>query len=148
MPKAGRSIVSTSLPLSSIPRVKLPTGETYIKRITYLAEVRNRALLPFVGYIPSLSRWKQTGPPAIPKAHKPVPGGGDSTEWEEAPKDINLTQAPALPPNWVKNPEKYDKVLFLNDVVFDPVQALHLMFSTNGGNYKAACGMDFINPFK
>ncbi|PWW77853.1 Glycosyltransferase Family 69 protein [Tuber magnatum] len=96
IPKAGRSIVSTTLPLAAIPRVKLPNDKTYIKRITYLAEVRNRALLPLAGYIPSL----------------------------------------------------YDKILFLNDVVFDPVQALHLLFSTNQGKYEAACGMDFINPFK
>ncbi|KAI5840965.1 cryptococcal mannosyltransferase 1-domain-containing protein [Morchella snyderi] len=111
MPLAGRSIVSTTLALSSIPRVKLPTGETYIKRITYLAEIRNRAILPLIGHIPSMKRWGQ-------KKH------------------------------WVEKPELYGRVLFLNDVVFDPVQALLLLFSTNGGEYTAACGMDFINPLK
>jgi hypothetical protein len=43
------SIVSeTEAPISldTIPRTKLPTGDERIKRIAYLAEVRNRALLP------------------------------------------------------------------------------------------------------
>ncbi|KAG0639101.1 cryptococcal mannosyltransferase 1-domain-containing protein [Tuber brumale] len=148
IPKAGRSIVSTTLPLAAIPRVKLPNNKTYIKRITYLAEVRNRALLPLLGYIPSLVRWGITGPPEIPKAHKPVPGENESTEWEQVPENIDPKDAPALPGRWVKDPQLYNKVLFLNDVVFDPVQALHLLFSTNQGKYEAACGMDFINPFK
>jgi len=148
IPKAGRSIVSTTLPLTAIPRVKLPNGKTYIKRITYLAEVRNRALLPLLGYIPSLGRWGITGPPKIPKAHKPVSGENESTEWEQVPENIDPKDAPELPGQWVKDPEKYNKVLFLNDVVFDPVQALHLLFSTNQGKYETACGMDFINPFK
>ncbi|KAL8953559.1 MAG: hypothetical protein Q9222_000554 [Ikaeria aurantiellina] len=48
---------------------------------------------------------------------------------------------------------KYDKLLFLNDIVFDPVDAVQLLFSTNAGNdgkssYLAACAVDFINPFK
>ncbi|KAL8707548.1 MAG: hypothetical protein Q9220_007440 [cf. Caloplaca sp. 1 TL-2023] len=47
----------------------------------------------------------------------------------------------------------YDKVLFLNDVVFDPVDVVQLLFSTNAGDdgkssYLAACAVDFINPFK
>ncbi|CUS15005.1 unnamed protein product [Tuber aestivum] len=148
IPKAGRSIVSTTLPLAAIPRVKLPNDKTYVKRITYLAEVRNRALLPLVGYIPSLGRWGITGPPQIPKVHKPAPGENESTEWEQVPENLDPKDAPTLPERWVDGPEKYNKVLFLNDVVFDPVQALHLLFSTNQGKYQAACGMDFINPFK
>ncbi|KAA8649968.1 hypothetical protein EYZ11_009122 [Aspergillus tanneri] len=48
---------------------------------------------------------------------------------------------------------RYDKLLFLNDVMFDPVDILHLLFSTNlGGDgvtrYRAACAIDFENPFK
>ncbi|KAF8534631.1 cryptococcal mannosyltransferase 1-domain-containing protein, partial [Trichophaea hybrida] len=80
MPKAGQSITSTTLPFSGVPRVKVPGGETYVKRITYLAEVRNRALLPLIGSIPSLTRWNQTShpptktPPSLPSAHgKPFP---------------------------------------------------------------------------
>ena len=53
-----------------------------------------------------------------------------------------------------EHPEiKYDKLLYLNDVVFDPIDAAQLLLSTNmdeHGNtaYRAACAVDFINPFK
>ncbi|KAL8902958.1 MAG: hypothetical protein Q9207_004258 [Kuettlingeria erythrocarpa] len=48
---------------------------------------------------------------------------------------------------------KYDKLLFLNDVVFDPIEIVQLLFSTNAdetgkSSYVAACAVDFINPFK
>ncbi|KAI4136888.1 MAG: hypothetical protein L6R39_007577 [Caloplaca ligustica] len=48
---------------------------------------------------------------------------------------------------------KYDKLLFLNDVVFDPIDVIQLLFSTNAdkngkSSYTAACAVDFINPFK
>ena len=48
---------------------------------------------------------------------------------------------------------KYDKVLFLNDVLFNPVEAAQLLLSTNTdedgkSSYLAACAVDFINPFK
>ncbi|KAL8841458.1 MAG: hypothetical protein Q9170_000921 [Blastenia crenularia] len=48
---------------------------------------------------------------------------------------------------------RYDKLLFLNDVVFDPVELVQLLFSTNANekgksSYLAACAVDFINPFK
>ncbi|KAA8895067.1 cryptococcal mannosyltransferase 1-domain-containing protein [Sphaerosporella brunnea] len=125
MPNAGQSIVSTTLPFSGVPRVKIPGGgETYIKRITYLAEVRNRALLPLIGAIPSLARWNQTGHPA------------SKTPTHE---DIG---------DWVSHPSTYTRIVFLNDVVFSPHEVLHLLFSTNGGDYAAACGIDYINPFK
>lgn len=45
---------------------------------------------------------------------------------------------------------RYDKILFLNDVYFDPVDALQLLFSTNldlvtsRTNYRAACAADFV----
>lgn len=47
----------------------------------------------------------------------------------------------------------YDKVLFLNDVTFNPIDAAQLLFSTNANDngkiaYHAACAVDFINPFK
>ena len=84
-----------------IPRIMLPDGSKRIKRMAYLAEVRNRVLRPL-----------------------------------EEPPQVT-----------------YDKVLFLNDVFFDPVDAVQLLFSTNWdedgeANYKAACAVDFINPFK
>ena len=47
---------------------------------------------------------------------------------------------------------RYDKILFLNDVVFDPIEAAQLLFSTNiqpngRTGYKAACAQDFKSPF-
>jgi hypothetical protein len=48
---------------------------------------------------------------------------------------------------------RYDKLLYLNDVYFDPLDAVQLLFSTNIGDngatqYRAACAVDFINPVK
>ncbi|KAL6717112.1 hypothetical protein ACLMJK_005027 [Lecanora helva] len=48
---------------------------------------------------------------------------------------------------------KYDKLLYLNDAVFDPIEAAQLLLSTNLDDhghtaYRAACAVDFINPFK
>ncbi|KAL6233417.1 hypothetical protein BDW75DRAFT_242046 [Aspergillus navahoensis] len=48
---------------------------------------------------------------------------------------------------------QFDKLLYLNDVAFDPVDALQLLFSTNINDdgvthYRAACAVNFINPFK
>jgi hypothetical protein len=49
---------------------------------------------------------------------------------------------------------RYDKLLYLNDVFFNPMDAVHLLFSTNAvgsagtAQYRAACAADFINPFK
>ncbi|KAL1965003.1 hypothetical protein VTN77DRAFT_6203 [Rasamsonia byssochlamydoides] len=48
---------------------------------------------------------------------------------------------------------RYDKLLYLNDVYFDPLDAVQLLFSTKIGydgatQYRAACAVDFINPFK
>jgi hypothetical protein len=37
----------------------------------------------------------------------------------------------------------FDRILFLNDVYFNPADALQLLFSTNGGDYRAACAVDF-----
>ena len=88
------------LDLKSIPRTTLPTGETKIKRIAYLAEVRNKALEPL-----------------------------DKLDW------------------------KVDKVLFINDVYFDPLDAARLLWGTNVNakgiaEYKAVCGTDFITSWK
>lgn len=81
--------------------VMLPDGSRRVKRIAYLAEVRNRALRPL-----------------------------------EEPSAF-----------------KFDRLLFLNDVVFDPIDAVQLLFSTHANDlgkpeYLAACAVDFINPFK
>lgn len=89
------------LPLEQVPHIILPDGTQRVKRIAYLAEVRNKALKPL----------------------------------EDAPI-------------------KYDKLLYLNDIFFKPIDIVHLLFSTNADkttgktNYRAACAVDFINPFK
>ncbi|KAL4786768.1 cryptococcal mannosyltransferase 1-domain-containing protein [Aspergillus varians] len=98
----NKSIVyEDNLNLNSSHSVTVPGGSKRIRRIGYLAEVRNRALRP-------------------------------------------LDEHPEI---------QFDKLLYLNDVAFDPVDALQLLFSThvddNGvAQYRAACAVDFINPFK
>jgi Cryptococcal mannosyltransferase 1 len=83
----------------AVPHIQLPDGTKRIRRIAYLAEVRNRALRAL-----------------------------DSSKI------------------------KYDKLLYLNDVMFDPVNAIQLLFATNAASgkaeYRAACALDFSNPFK
>ena len=86
--------------MSTLPRVPLPDGSTRLKRIAFLAEVRNRALAPI----------DKTG--------------------------VQL-----------------DRILYINDVNFVPIEAAQLLLSTNidstgRANYGAACAVDFINPFK
>lgn len=41
--------------------------------------------------------------------------------------------------------EHFDTILFLNDVAFNPEDVLRLM-DTNGGEYAAACSLDFSKP--
>lgn len=41
--------------------------------------------------------------------------------------------------------ERFDTILFLNDVVFSPADVLRLL-DTNGGDYAAACSLDFAKP--
>ena len=109
----GNSSIVTGdhLGLESFPRITHPSGSTHVKRISYLAEVRNRALRPL-----DLKYTPPTTPPYNGFSHAATP---------------------------------YDRVLFLNDVFFNPIDALHLLFSTNldpttqRANYLAACGVDF-----
>ncbi|KAI1387320.1 glycosyltransferase family 69 protein [Hypoxylon trugodes] len=47
----------------------------------------------------------------------------------------------------------YDKILFLNDIIFKPIDAAHLLFSTNvesdgRAHYLSACAMDYWDAFK
>jgi hypothetical protein len=88
------------LGLEGVPNITLPDGTSRVKRIEYLAQVRNKALKP-------------------------------------------LEEAEVL----------FDKVLYLNDVFFNPLDAVQLLFSTHineegQADYRAACAVDFINPFK
>ncbi|KAL8837051.1 MAG: hypothetical protein Q9176_005920 [Flavoplaca citrina] len=99
--KAKSSLMSEHLPHEGIPRVMTPIGESKMKRIAFLAEVRNRALRPL--------------------------------------------QA--------KEAVHFDKLLYINDVMFNPIDAANLLFSTNHQptgrtQYQAACATDFINAFK
>ncbi|KAI4712869.1 hypothetical protein J4E89_001846 [Alternaria sp. Ai002NY15] len=98
--KCNSTIVSEDLDLASLPHITLPNGEKRLKRIAFLAEVRNRALAPI--------------------------------------------DQPGV---------RFDKVLYLNDVNFDPVEAAQLLFATNidstgRADYAAACAVDHIMPFK
>ena len=95
------SLIGEPLSLDGIERVLLPTGDRLMKRMAFLAEVRNQALGPLE---------------ADPSMH-------------------------------------YDKVLYVNDVMFNPEDAIQLLFSTNSDSsgkaqYGAACAFDFINAFK
>ncbi|CAG8953456.1 hypothetical protein HYFRA_00010206 [Hymenoscyphus fraxineus] len=59
----------------------------------------------------------------------------------------------ALRPLQTNPSTKFDKLLYLNDVAFNPIDTLHLLFSTNvdatgHAEYSAACAVDFMNPFK
>jgi hypothetical protein len=87
------------LSTEGLPHIQI-FGQQRVKRIEYLAEVRNRALEP-------------------------------------------LATATTM----------FDKILYLNDVVFHPIEAAQLLFSTHTvadgvTEYRAACAVDFINPFK
>ncbi|POS86434.1 hypothetical protein EPUL_002644 [Erysiphe pulchra] len=106
MLKCEHKIVSEELEpvsLDSLPRTLLPNGDRRIKRISFLAEIRNKALQP-------LGELEKKG-------------------------------------------TKFNKVLFINDVFFNPSEALRLIWGTNvnvngKAEYKAACAADFINSWK
>ncbi|KAK4195196.1 cryptococcal mannosyltransferase 1-domain-containing protein [Triangularia verruculosa] len=99
------SIVSDEhVSLDDFPTVTLPDGTKRVKRVAYLAELRNRALRPL-----------------------------DKKDYQDRITGVRT----------------FDKVLYLNDIVFDPVEAAQLLFSTNVDpatgrpSYVAACAMDF-----
>lgn len=94
-------VFDEQISLNDIDYVTFPDGSRRVKRIAYLAEVRNRALRP-------------------------------------------LDEPSAI---------KFDRLLYLNDIIFDPIDATQLLFSTHANsqgkaNYLAACAVDFINPLK
>jgi hypothetical protein len=120
------SIVSTTLPLSYIPTIEPPfVGHALTKRITYLATVRNLALLPLTYPLTQFS------------SPTPISPGAEKTSLESP----DFREAPLVPSD-------YSKILFLNDVIFSPQEAIHLLFDTHNGDYAAACALDFINPIK
>lgn len=96
----NNTIVREDLDLFALPHVTTQQGVRRLKRVQFLAVVRNRALSPL-----------QT------------------------------------------LPTRFDKLLYINDVIFDPIDAANLLFSTNVDEtgrtqYRAACAVDFENPFK
>jgi hypothetical protein len=94
--------------LSDFPTVTIPkTGVQCHKCLPYLAEVRNRAILPL-----------QSGP--------------EIDSWV------------ANHPTFTRATIRFDRVLFLNDVFYKPVEAVQLLFSINEGKYGAACAIDFV----
>jgi hypothetical protein len=100
VPCAHDLVFEDHLDWNQLPHITTPDGSARVKRIEYLAEVRNRALRPL--------------------------------------ETSNTT---------------FDKLLYLNDVYFRPIDAAQLLFSTHATadgrtDYRAACAVDFINPFK
>ena len=105
MCSGNTSIVAEHIDPNNFPKATLPSGEERLRRIAFLAEVRNRALRPLEDRSSSASQIA------------------------------------------------FDKLLYLNDVIFNPIEAVQLLFSTNAeatgkADYRAACAVDFINPFK
>jgi hypothetical protein len=98
-------LVAEHVDRAALPHIILPNGQRKLKRIEFLAHVRNRALAPL-----------------------------------EDPKSSAYYV-------------HFDRLLYVNDVVFDPIDAANLIFSTNvdetgKAKYHAACAADFIDPFK
>lgn len=104
VPCRNEIVYDAHVPLVEFANVTMPDGTERMKRLSYLSEIRNRALRPL-----DMFR-EETGI------------------------------------------EPFDKVLFLNDIAFNPVDAAQLLFNTNLGpdgrsNYLSACGLDYNNPF-
>ena len=87
-----------------------------------------------------------------------ISGVPDRLGWVEAPqggKELrripylselrNLSLRPLIPLR--DNGSVFDKILFLNDVVFN-VADVHTLLETNTGSYAAACGLDYSKPPK
>lgn len=102
---AHHIIYDDAVSLEGFGNVTLPDGSVRMKRLSYLSEMRNRALRP-------LDRFRT---------------------------DNGLTA--------------FDKVLFLNDVLFHIEDAAQLLFSTNTGedgraHYLSVCALDYDTPWK
>lgn len=121
--------LTTQMPLNG--NVTLPGGgPPRTKRIAYLAELRNRALRPL---------------------DRRVAPESELAEAQASGDDEDMERMATMP--------EFDKVLFLNDIIFKPLDAAQLLFSTNqqkqeGGNgggsggYLAACSLDWFHPFR
>ncbi|KAF2666517.1 hypothetical protein BT63DRAFT_426973 [Microthyrium microscopicum] len=106
--KCRSNIISGHIDLDKFPRIQILPNDSRIKRLSYLAQVRNHAIEPI--------------------------------EYTNATTSTSTIT-------------KFDKLLFLNDVVFSPRDAADLLFATGVSTtgrttYHAACAMDYINPLK
>jgi hypothetical protein len=105
VPCAHEIVFEAHVPLTGFENVTMPDGTERMKRLSYLSEIRNRALRP-------LDRFTREETGVV----------------------------------------EFDKVLFLNDVAFHPIDAAQLLFNTNLGpegrsQYLSACALDYKNPF-
>lgn len=72
--------------------------------------------------------------------------GSEKIELRRIPYLSNIRNLSLRPLQSLRNDGTYfSKILFLNDVIFSVEDVLHLLH-TNGGNYAAACSLDFSNP--
>lgn len=100
-------VFDDSVSLEGFGNVTLPDGTERMKRLSYLSEMRNRALRP-------LDRFTDNETGIV----------------------------------------EFDKVLFMNDVLFNTVDAAQLLFNTNvdeetgRANYLSVCSLDYDSPFK
>lgn len=97
-------VYDAHVPLTDFANITMPDGTERMKRLSYLSEMRNRALRP-------LDKFRE---------------------------EIGV--------------KPFDKVLFVNDIAFNPVDAAQLLFNTNLGpdgrsHYLSVCGLDYNNPF-
>ena len=107
-------MIDDHLGLDGFPRVTLPSGERRVKRITYLAEVRNRALLPL-------------DPPDEP-----------SHESYEKPRGFQYTSMSFDRILFIN--DVYFSPLSALQLLF----STNLDPSTDRASYRAACAADFI----
>lgn len=102
VPCQHKIVFDDGVSLEGFGNVTMPDGSERMKRLSYLSEMRNRALRP-------LDHLRDDG-------------------------------------------TVFDKVLFMNDVMFHTVDAAQLLFSTNVGDdgrthYLSTCALDYDNPF-
>ncbi|KAL8653516.1 MAG: hypothetical protein Q9226_003824 [Calogaya cf. arnoldii] len=104
------------------------------------------------------SRSAATGNSSFVSEHLPLeevpwvttPTGQNKTKWIAFLAEVRNR---ALRPLQSQNTVQFDKILYINDVIFEPIDAVNLLFSTNRQQsgytqYQAACAVDFINAFK
>ncbi|KAG4431469.1 hypothetical protein IFR05_013041, partial [Cadophora sp. M221] len=115
------------LDMADMQRTILPTGEKRVKRIAWLAEVRNKLLEPLYASLDLDSKSQLNRNPNFNKTSRFL-----------SKHDTQLT---------------FSKLLFINDVYFTPSDALRLLWGTNLdadgiARYKAVCAADFVSSWK